>query len=143
MQAPSLNYYFYDIGLSMLGIVNNSNLNSFQMIQTVDFNWKIYMLTTTGLLRINIDSNSELMTFVSLISPLPLNRNYQIASMLGFDIFYVQNGPYIYKTGSCVGQTITSNNSVCVAYSCSDPNCLLCPINNVTCGTCKNGFVRN
>lgn len=125
-----------------MGVINNTNLNAYKMIHPLMYMGQ-FMLTSTGLVLLDVNSTTFEVSLASLISPLPPNSNYKIAlTYASFDIFYVKNSPYIYKCGYCMGQTIF-NYQNCEAYNCSDPNCLYCPINSVTCGTCRSGYVRN
>lgn len=59
MQAPSLNYYIFDNTPSLgQGIVNNTDLNDSQMIEILYLGNNLYLLTTAGVIKLEIDSSS-------------------------------------------------------------------------------------
>lgn len=96
-----------------------------------------YLLQSTGLALINIDTVNSSVTLISILSTLP-SQSYDL--VLGVtNILYMINQPLIYKVGICIGQS-SSNNSVCVFFNCTTPNCSSCPFDSEICGVCNAGY---
>lgn len=139
--SPSQNYYFILPATNSLG-VGSANLSTFVMKQIFNDNLNLYILTTIGLIQVNIPTNSSssliLMTVISL---LPQNNNYKIVTGIA-NLLYITSGPNVYLVGTCIGQN-SLINSQCTPYNCSVSNCSYCPLNPQICGTCNNKHARN
>lgn len=98
---PSQNYYFYYKFLNQFGS-GSLNLSNFLMHQLFDYNNNLYILSTTGLIQINVpQTNSSSLLLLAVINLLPRN-NYEL--LFGnIDLLYIINNANVYKVGSCLG----------------------------------------
>lgn len=104
---------------------------------------KYYALQRTGLALLSFNSGSNALTVFSLSIPL-LSNNYGLSpGNANVDPFYIVGQPYVYKAGTCTGQSLLSLGGICVSYSCLIPNCNSCPFTPLTCGVCDAGYYKS
>lgn len=108
----------------------------------------LYILTTTGLIQIEIPlaSLTVYLILLAVVNLLPLNSNYDIVLGYPNHLLYIIKGPNVYTAGDCLGQTqlyYYKGNYICASYSCLTQNCNYCPLNSQTCVTCNSGYIRN
>lgn len=101
MQSLSNNYYFYNIVTQLFG-TGSANLSSFVMSQLFANSNKLYILSKTGLIQINIPTNSSnSLLLLAVVNLLPFN-SYELV-FGNIDFLYIINGSNIYKAGPCLG----------------------------------------
>ena len=104
------------------------------------FSNSYYILFTKGLIRATIDEVNGVFLSTSFTDILPYNL-YQLTFGISLDILFIPGTPYIYKA-RCINQTVYSSGT-CVSYTCTVPDCDVCPLTASTCESCANGLTKN
>lgn len=98
MQSLSNNYYFYNVATGFFG-TGSANLSSFVMRQVFYNSNNLYILSTTGLIQINLPTNS--LYLLAVVNLLPAN-DYELV-FGNVDLLYIIGGSEVYKAGPCLG----------------------------------------